>query len=148
MQLLAQDNYAEALKRGLMQVTLKGRDGRRVAITDGTSGQPGHLRIDRRKLITPTATHALTGDEAKLLLLLQEKGPRKASKLRAHREVLERLAAQDVVRWTFPVAISHDPLKSLPQTAEVIDVKARLAALTSPLGVNGDERCAEDGTLR
>src|SRR5438445_550993 len=32
MQLLAQDNYTEALSRGLMQVTLRGRDGRRVAL--------------------------------------------------------------------------------------------------------------------
>jgi len=33
MQLLAQENYSEALRRGLMQVTLRGRQGRKVALT-------------------------------------------------------------------------------------------------------------------
>lgn len=36
MQLLAQDNYSEALSRGLMQVTLRGREGRRVALDSKT----------------------------------------------------------------------------------------------------------------
>jgi hypothetical protein len=33
MQLHAQDHYNEALRRGLMQVTLRGRRGRKVALT-------------------------------------------------------------------------------------------------------------------
>lgn len=36
MQLLAQDHYAEALRRGLMQVTLRGREGRKVALDAAT----------------------------------------------------------------------------------------------------------------
>jgi len=36
MQLLAQDHYNEALRRGLMQVTLRGRRGRKVALTPDT----------------------------------------------------------------------------------------------------------------
>lgn len=35
MQLLAQENYSRALRLGLMQVTLKEREGRRVALNDG-----------------------------------------------------------------------------------------------------------------
>lgn len=35
MQRLAKDHYAEALDRGLMQVTLRGRDGRRVQLPTG-----------------------------------------------------------------------------------------------------------------
>ena len=36
---------------------------------------PGDLRVDRRKLISPAATHELSAEEAKLLSTLQEKGP-------------------------------------------------------------------------
>lgn len=52
MQLLAQDNYAEALRRGLMQVTLSGRDGRKVRIGDGWLTEfinCSYLAIDTRK---------------------------------------------------------------------------------------------------
>ncbi len=93
---------------------------------------PGDLRVERKTLITPSATHALSAEEAKLLLLLQEKGPLKASRLRKHRALLERLAAQDIIRWSFPVAISHDPLKALPAAPAIDAVRACLAALQSP----------------
>jgi hypothetical protein len=92
---------------------------------------PGDLRVQKRTLITPTARHALTAGEAELLLVLQERGPQKARRFRRQREVLEKLAAQDVIRWTFPVAISHDPLAALPATTAVREVRACIAALQS-----------------
>lgn len=52
MQLLAQDNYAEALRRGLMQVTLSARDGRRVRIGNAWHTEfinCSYLAIDTRK---------------------------------------------------------------------------------------------------
>ena len=91
---------------------------------------PGDLRVARRRLITPTRTHALSSEEAKVLLRLQAGGPMKARRL--PRAVIEKLAQQDIVRWTFPVAIGHEPLKDLP-SVEVI--RACVTALSPhPLG--------------
>lgn len=110
---------------------------------DATVWLPGDLRVDRRKLITPTATHALSSEEAALLQRLQDRGPVKARTLRKHRDVLERLASQDVIRWSFPVAISHDPLKELPTTAAVAEVRRKVEAL-SPAG-RGSQSVQSDG---
>src|SRR5690606_5944243 len=71
-------------------------------------------------------THSLSKEEAALLLRL----PAKARTLKKHRALLERLAEQNVIRWTFPVAISHDPLKGLPDAPVV----GRLRSALSPAG--------------
>jgi hypothetical protein len=97
---------------------------------------PGDLRVDGQTLVTPTATHALTADEAALLLRLQTRGATVARRLigrsAKRREALERLAASDVVKWSFPVAISHDPLRALPPTPAVEEVRALVASLGGP----------------
>ncbi len=89
---------------------------------------PGDLRVDGRKLITPTATHSLSKEESSLLLRL----PAKARTLKKHRELLGRLAEQNVIRWTFPVAISHDPLKALPPAPVVQQLRTALEAKHLP----------------
>lgn len=94
---------------------------------------PGDLRVSGRKLIAPSQTYALKADEAALLSKLQAGGAKKARALigrsAARRELLERLASQSMVRWTFPVAISHQPLAALPRCAPVELVRAAIDAL-------------------
>jgi hypothetical protein len=77
---------------------------------------PGHLRLSGAKLITPNAVLPLTEDEVKLLqavdgrsaaALLKQLGKR-------WRAILERLAARNIVRWEFPVTVSHEPDRQRP----------------------------------
>lgn len=93
---------------------------------------PGDLRVSGRKLITPTATYALTASDAALLTKLET--PRRAKTL--PRAQLESLAERGIIRWTFSVSISHEPLKRLPvslavpKLSELADLEARFTELT------------------
>lgn len=92
---------------------------------DGGTGGPTH-----------GAGCGCTTAEAALLQRLVT--PRKAKTLKRHWPLLESLRARGVVRWTFPVAISHDPLKSVPSLprgealgAGTPAFEARFTALTA-----------------
>ncbi len=94
---------------------------------------PGDVRVQGRKLITPTATYTLSGSDAALLAKLEK--PRKAKSL--PRAQLESLAERGIIRWTFPVSISHDPLKYVPVSLkaprlnELGALEERFTALTA-----------------
>ncbi len=95
---------------------------------------PGDVRIDGRTLRTPTSTVEVTAEEARFLRVLQRSGPMVASKV-ADQALLERLTNQNIVRLTFAVAISHDPLRFLPQRAPpVVRVKKALSKVDSAAG--------------
>lgn len=88
---------------------------------------PGHLRLRGSKLITPDAVLPLTAEEvsllravdgrsaAELLNGLSASSPHTALSTPhaaldgAWREVLDRLAKEGIVRWEFPVTVSHEP---------------------------------------
>ncbi len=68
------------------------------------------------------------------MLHLQKTGPLLASKV-TDKSLLARLALQKVVRFTYPVAIAHDPLSALPaRTPQVARVKAALARVQASAG--------------
>ncbi len=74
---------------------------------------PGHLRLSGSKLITPDAVVPLAEEEVRLLRAVDG---RSAAELLEHlgtdgswREVLDRLEGRGIVRWEFPVTVSHEP---------------------------------------
>lgn len=109
---------------------------------------PGDLRVERRTLVGAQASYSLSAEEAAVLKLLQERGgPVRAGRLgRQQRLVLEQLAQRNMVRWTFPVAIGHDPLSRLPATQAMTQVRAGLRAL-SRLPGGAERETALDAAL-
>jgi hypothetical protein len=97
---------------------------------------PGDLRVVGRVLVTPTERVRVSALEAQVLRRLQERGPMRGGPLvkglgREAKAAVERLAAQHVVRWTYPVAISHQPLAAVAELPGAEAVVQGLRALDS-----------------
>ncbi|MDX2014503.1 MAG: lantibiotic dehydratase [Myxococcaceae bacterium] len=98
---------------------------------DAELSLPGDVQISRRTAITPSGSYRLTADEARLLERLQVRGPLVARRLsRKARAIAEALAAQNLIRWTFPVSISADPLARLPDAPVVSAFRAHVDGLS------------------
>jgi hypothetical protein len=98
---------------------------------DAQVSLPGDVRVTGRRVVTPAAAYPLPAPHARFLRRLQERGPVIARRLsRADLAVAEALALQNLVRWTFPVAISHDPLARLPDAPVVASVRSEVAGLS------------------
>jgi len=119
---------------------------------------PGHLRLSGKKLITPDAVLPLTDDEVQLLQAADgrpaaallaachsersEESPHRGDSspssrlgMTHWRAVLERLAARNIVRWEFPVTISHEPDRQRPAELRALrDDVARAAGDPAALG--------------
>lgn len=100
---------------------------------------PGHLRLSGSELITPDAVLQLAEEEVRLLRAVD--GSSAAELLNrlgdsSAREVLERLEAEGIVRWEFPVAVSLEPDRQWPtELREQRDDVARAAGDPAALGL-------------
>ena len=84
----------------------------RAGDADALVRLPGDLRVVKNAVVTPTATYPLSAGDAAVLQQLQDRGPRPARRFAA--DVLARLVENNLVKCSYPVAISHDPLSAVP----------------------------------
>lgn len=74
---------------------------------------PGHLRLSGSKLIAPDDVLPLTADEVRFLRAVDGRSAADLLKRLGDdgpwREVLDRLVADGIVRWQFPVTVSLEP---------------------------------------
>lgn len=108
---------------------------------------PGHLSMERGQLLTPTEQVSVPPRWAALVTRVQRSGPLKAARLARSAEawaLLEELVDQNVLRCSFPVAISAQPLaqvtpsspeaKALVRTVDEALEQVNRAAGTEQLG--------------
>jgi hypothetical protein len=100
---------------------------------------PGHLRLSGAKLITPDAVLPLAEDEVRLLNAVDGRPAtallKSLGRAKSWRALLERLAARGIVRWEFPVTVSHEPDRQRPTELRAMrDDVARAAGDPVALG--------------
>ena len=100
---------------------------------------PGHLRLSGAKLIAPDAVLPLTEDEVRLVRAADGRSAaallKSLGRGKRWRAVLDRLVARAILRWEFPVTVSHEPDRQRPTELRAMrDDVARAAGDPAALG--------------